>query len=136
MSSPVTALVVETNYLIASAIENPLTKSGFKVVVALDEAEAREAIVSYDIAVAIIDFSLRHGGPDALVSQLDAARVPYIFCTAASAEEVEEHFPGARVLEKPFGDDLLLSLVAEAARYGSEPLHSRTLDASPIPVPL
>jgi len=126
MSSQVTALVVETNYLIASAIEKPLIESGFKVVVALDEAQAREAILSHDIGVAIIDFRLPYAGPEGLVAQLDAARVPYIFCTGASTEEVVEHFPSARVLEKPFGDDLLLSLVSEATRAASQRLPGST----------
>ena len=36
-----TALVVETNYVVASVIEGTLAQSGFRVVVALDEKEAR-----------------------------------------------------------------------------------------------
>lgn len=113
MSNKVTALVVETNYLIASAIEMPLAKDGFEVVIASDDKHARETLGSRRFDIAIIDFRLQHGGPDGLVAQLEAQSIPYFFCTAASAEEVSEHFPGARVVEKPFGDDALLSLVAE-----------------------
>lgn len=113
MSSPVTALVVETNFLIASAIEMPLAKGGFDVIIASDDKQARESLASRRFDIAIIDFRLQHGDPDGLVAQLEAQSIPYVFCTAASAEEVSEHFPGARVVEKPFGDDALLSLVTE-----------------------
>jgi len=119
MSNPVTALVVETNYLIASAIEMPLAQGGFEVVIAGDDEAAREALTSRTIDIAIIDFRLQHGGPDGLVARLEARSVPYVFCTAASSEEVSEHFPGARVVEKPFGDDALLSLVMELVREPS-----------------
>lgn len=115
MTNQVTALVVETNYLIAAAIELPLAANGFTVVVAITEAEIKAAIAEQEIGIAIVDFRLQHGGPEGLVAQLTAAGIPYIFCTAASTAEVVEHFPGARVLEKPFGDDMLLLLVAEAA---------------------
>ncbi len=108
-----TALVVETNYLVASVIESPLTQSGFRVVVAFDGDEARAALAADSFQIAIIDFRLQHGGPDGLVAQLTAAGVPYVFCTAASTNEVIESFPGARVVQKPFGDDMLLFVVAE-----------------------
>lgn len=120
MTSPVTALVVETNYLIAAAIELPLAAKGFAVVVAITEAEIKAAIAERDISIAIVDFRLQHGGPEGLVAQLTAAGIPYIFCTAASTAEVVEHFPGAWVLEKPFGDDMLLSLVEDAARVAAD----------------
>jgi len=113
MNKRLTALVVETNYLIASAIEVPLTDKGYKVIIAVNDAEIRAALATNDIQIAIIDFRLQHGGPDSLVAWLGAARVPYIFCTAATSDEVVEHFPGARVVEKPFGDDLLLSIVSQ-----------------------
>lgn len=113
MTDHLTALVVETNYLIASAIEAPLAQHGFTVVVATSDEEAYQVLASNRIQIAIIDFRLQHGGPDGLVKRLEAASIPYVFCTAASTEEVIEHFPGARVVEKPFGDDMLLLLVAE-----------------------
>jgi len=113
MENHATALVVETNYLIAAAVETPLMQSGFHVVVAINETEVLEAFATYSIQIAIIDFRLQYGDADGLVAKLKAANIPYIFCTAASSEEVAEHFPGARVVEKPFGDDMLLSLVTE-----------------------
>lgn len=116
MSPFFTALVVETNYLVASAIEDPLTDSGYRVIVATNDDEAAEALADQSIDVAIIDFRLQHGDAGGLVARLSAAAVPYIFCTAASSEEVVESFPGARVIEKPFPDEALLSLVDQVVR--------------------
>lgn len=119
MSKNVTVLVVETNYLIASAIESPLAEAGFKVVVAVTDDEVVTALNNERIHVSVIDYRLQHGGPEGLVSRLHKAGIPYIFCTSASTQEVVEHFPNARVVEKPFGDDLLLSLVAELVELQS-----------------
>jgi DNA-binding NtrC family response regulator len=129
MNNPVTALVVETNYLIASAIEVPLTAKGFKVIVAVNDAEIQAAIATNVIQIAIIDFRLQHGGPDGLVARLEAAKVPYIFCTAATSAEVAEHFPGARVVEKPFGDDMLWSVVSQAVSGASPSGHGPPAEA-------
>lgn len=114
MTSHVTALVIETNYLIASAIEVPLTDHGFKVIIAITEAEIRAAIATSQIQIAIIDFRIHHSSPGGLIAWLDAAKVPYVFCTAATTAEVVKHFPGSRIIEKPFVTDQLLSLVAQA----------------------
>lgn len=121
-----TALVVETNYLIAAAIEGPLAAAGYQVVVAINQAETEAAITEQHIEVAIIDFRLQHGGPEGLVARLTAAGIPYVFCTAATTAEVLEHFPGARVVEKPIVDAELLALVAEAARGPAVPPGSLT----------
>ena len=118
---PKTALVVETNYLIASVIESPLIASGFQVVVATDEDEARTAIATHGFDIAILDFRLQHGGPEGLVAQLQVAGIPYVFCTASSTAEVVEHFPGARVIEKPFGDDMLLFIVTDVIAGAEAP---------------
>lgn len=115
MAAQLLALVVETNYLIASAIEVPLAESGYLVVVATSEEETHAALAENRIDIAIIDFRLQHGDADGLVARLTAAGTPYIFCTAATAQEVVEHFPGARVIEKPFLDSTLLAAVSEAA---------------------
>lgn len=117
------ALVVETNFLVASAIEDPLAQAGYTVVVATTVDEARAAIASYQIDVAIIDFRLQHGAADGLLARLAAAGIPYLFCTAATSAEVTENFPGARVIEKPFLDSMLIAAVSQvaAAGRGSEP---------------
>ena len=114
-----TALVVETNYLVASSVEGPLLGAGFRVIVALDAEEAKTAISTHQLAVAVIDFRLQHGGPEGLVELLRAAEVPYVFCTASSTTEVVESFPGARVVEKPFGDDILLMVVTEVVNFAT-----------------
>jgi CheY-like chemotaxis protein len=107
-----TAMVVETNYLIASVIEAPLLQSGFEVVIATSSEEALQVLTARQVHLALIDFRVEHSGADGLVARLQQLGVPYIFCTAASFEEVHEHFPNARVMPKPFSDEDLLAAVA------------------------
>ncbi|WP_162247983.1 response regulator [Devosia sp. Root413D1] len=111
-SPPSTALVVETNYLIASVIEAPLLSAGYQVAIAADPDEAFALLDTRDIGLALIDFRLQHGEPEGLVALLRQRGIPFIFCTAASVEEVFEHFPNTRVMLKPFSDQELLTAVA------------------------
>jgi len=99
-------------FLIASAIEAPLLSAGYRVVIATNLAEALALLSAGPIHIAVIDFRLQYAEPDGLVAALKRDDIPFIFSTAASVEEVCEHFPSARVMEKPFTDDNLLSAVA------------------------
>ena len=105
-------MVVETNYLIASVIEAPLVSAGYRVTIATDIDEAFALLAGQRIHLAVIDFRLQHAEPEGLVARLRQEGVPFIFCTAASVEEVFEHFPDARVMPKPFSDHDLLTAVA------------------------
>lgn len=107
-----TAMVVETNFLIASVIKSPLVNAGYRVAIATDQAEAFAVLDAQHVHLAVIDFRLQHGGPGGLVAELKQRNVPFIFCTAATVEEVCEHFPDARVMLKPFSDEDLLAAVA------------------------
>jgi len=116
--SGLTAMVVETNYLIASVIEAPLLSAGYRVTIATDIDEAFALLAGQRIQLAVIDFRLQHAEPEGLVARLRQEGVPFIFCTAASVEEVFEHFPDARVMPKPFSDQDLLAAVAELVHSG------------------
>ncbi|RYE49817.1 MAG: response regulator [Hyphomicrobiales bacterium] len=109
---PRTAIVVETNFLIASVIEAPLVSAGYRVLIATEPEEAFALMDAHEVHLALIDFRLHHAEPEGLVAKLKQRGIPFIFCTAASVEEVFEHFPDARVMEKPFSDDELLAAVA------------------------
>lgn len=108
---PRTAMVVETNFLIASVIETPLLNAGYRVAIATDPTEAFALLETQQVHLALIDFRLQHAEPDGLVNCLKRQGIPFIFCAAASIEEVFEHFPDARVMPKPFSDDELLAAV-------------------------
>jgi len=99
-----TALVVETNYLIASVIQRPLARQGYTVLIATSPAEADGLIADGGIDIALIDFRLQHREPGGVVGKLKQTKIPSIFCTAASPDEVAEKFPGVIVLAKPFSD--------------------------------
>ncbi len=105
-------MVVETNYLIASVIEAPLLGAGYRVIIATDPDEAFALLDREAVHLALIDFRLQHAEPEGLVARLTQQGIPFIFCTAASIEEVVEHFPDARVMPKPFSDQALLAAVA------------------------
>lgn len=109
---PRTALVVETNYLIAAVIEAPLLKAGYQVAIATGPDEAVALLEANKVHLALIDFRLQNAEPDGLVTELKQRAVPFLFYTAASTEEVCEHFPDARVISKPCSDDDLLAAVA------------------------
>lgn len=102
-------MVVEPNFLIASAIESPLVNAGYRVVIATDRAESFAILEAQQVHLALIDFRLEHAEPEGLVAGLKQRGIPFIFCTAASLEEVFEHFLGARVMPKPFSDEELLA---------------------------
>lgn len=104
-------MVVETNFLIASVLETPLVNAGYRVLMATDPAEAHAFLDTQQVHLALIDFRLQHAEPDGLVASLKRRDIPFIFCTAASVEEVYEHFPDAPVMPKPFSDDDLLAAV-------------------------
>jgi len=114
-SLPSTALVVETNYLVASVIEAPLANAGYRVLIATDPVEALSYLDRQCVNLAVIDYRLQHAEPDGLVAALTRRGIPFVFCTAASAEEVLENFPGARVMQKPFSDEDLLNAISTLA---------------------
>jgi len=111
------ALIVETNFLVASVIEAPLVAAGYAVAIATNTDEAFAVLATGVVSLALIDFRLQHGGPDGLVAALSNRNVPFIFCTAASLEEVHEHFPNTRVVPKPFSDEALLLAVSELVAH-------------------
>ena len=121
-----TALVVETNYLIASVIELPLARASYEVLIATTPEEAFAFLDNRIVHLAVIDFRLQHAGPDGLVAKLKARGVPFIFCTAASPEEVVEHFPEARVVAKPFSDQELLAAVVALTATGVSEARTQT----------
>jgi len=107
-----TTVVVEPNYLIASVIEGPLAEAGYRVIIASDLAEALTILTTRQVQAALIDFQLQHGEPEGLVAMLKQRGIPFIFCTAASIEEVYEHFPDAKVMTKPFSDADVVAAVS------------------------
>lgn len=111
-------MVLEANYLIASGLQEPLAKAGFEVAIATDPDEAFTLLEARNVHLALIDFRLQHAEPDGLVTKLKQRAIPFIFYTAATAEEVFEHFPDARVILKPCTDDDLMAAVSALVSNG------------------
>lgn len=105
------ALVLDDQYLIASAIEAFLSDSGYETVMALSEQEALDAIASRQFDVAIVDYHLGSGTSDGVIARLQAAGTPFAICTGSIADDLSERHPGVAVICKPFAEgDIALAV--------------------------
>lgn len=96
-----------------------LLKAGYRVAVPIDVDEAMALLDGQNVQLAPVDFRLQHAEPDGLVARLNGYGIPLIFCTAASLEEVREHFPEVSILQRPFNDDDLLAVATLVSPQGS-----------------
>lgn len=114
--SPLVALVVDDEFLIAVELEAILIGGGYHVLSAVNVAEARNLASLRPIDVAVLDFRMGAGAVD-FARDLQARGVPTLFCTGSTLDEVHAVFPAASVIAKPFsGDDLLASVKAAIGR--------------------
>ena len=114
--SPLVALVVDDEFLIAVELEAILTAGGYHVLSAVNVTEARHLASLRPIDVAVLDFRMGAGAVD-FARELQARGVPTLFCTGSTLDEVHAVFPATPVIAKPFSsDDLLASVKAAIGR--------------------
>jgi DNA-binding response OmpR family regulator len=109
--SPLVALVVDDEFLIAVELEAILTGGGYHVLSAVSVTEARTLASLRTIDVAVLDFRMGVGAID-FARDLEARGIPLLFCTASTLDEVHAVFPAAPVVAKPFSGSELLARVA------------------------
>jgi two-component system, response regulator PdtaR len=109
--SPLVALVVDDEFLIAVELEAILTGAGYHVLSAVSVAEARNLVSLGSIDVAVLDFRMGAGALD-FARELQALGVPLLFCTGSTLDEVHAVFPAVPVVAKPFSGSELLAGVA------------------------
>lgn len=110
--SKLRVLVLENEPLIASLLVDWLDELGCEPigpVAALPDALARIASESFDGA--IVDVSLDGGEAYPCGDALLARGVPFAFTTGHDKGAVEDRFPGATVLSKPFDFNAVKTLV-------------------------
>ena len=98
-------LLVEDDALIAALFEDMFLDAGATIIGPILTCEdALLAIANYRPDVASLDWSLLDGTSQPVAEALAAMGVPFLFITGNPVEDVQEHFPGSLVLEKPIFD--------------------------------
>ena len=108
-----TALVVDDEYLIASMIEDILSRRGIDVVTATRSDEATEVLKGRKVDFALIDYQMRSVPSESLWTELMRLGIPFAFCTGSVAADMAARFPGIMIVAKPFGEDEI-NLAADA----------------------
>lgn len=119
MTASKNILVIEDEAVIAMDMESTLTELGHTVTLAMDADEARQAVQAGGIDLAVVDFHLKDGTSQQLVSELRAAQIAFVICSGSAAfEELGEMFRNATFLPKPFTTDgLVEAIAAESSRF-------------------
>jgi PAS domain S-box-containing protein len=106
-------MIVEDEALVAMALRDTLDDLGFSIVGPFSRiSEAMIALRSNHIDAAVLDVNLGGELIYPLADVLTAARVPFVFITGYSAEEIERRYAHVPILQKPIEADALKSLFA------------------------
>ncbi|WAJ28836.1 response regulator [Antarcticirhabdus aurantiaca] len=110
-------LVVEDNMIIALDAEQMLLDCGMaNVFTAASVAQARRIIETEELGVALLDVNLGNETSFALVGDLKARAVPFVFVTGyGEAVELPAEASGAEAVKKPFAGPTLVEALARAA---------------------
>ena len=112
MTSPAarrTALVVDDEFLIATMIEDILTREGVDVLTAMRTDDAVNYLRDRKVDFALIDYQMHASSSEALWTELKARDIPFAFCTGSALGEMGERFPGVLIIGKPFGEEEILN---------------------------
>lgn len=112
-------LVIEDEAIIALAMETVLIQAGYECISVGTFEAATSALSSQDFVGCILDYHL-HGHPTvALAEELKVRNVPFVLCSGTSPVDLPAVFQGVPFVDKPFGDDALLSALRLAVAYRS-----------------
>ena len=108
-------LVVEDEPLVAMLTCEHLERLGYAVVGPIsDFDQARGAISSEAIDMAVLDVNLAGKPVYPIAAQLRARGVPFIFLTGFSGESIDRDFGDAGVVSKPIDQNALAAAVSQA----------------------
>ena len=105
-----TALIVDDEYLIASMIEEILTRQGVTVVTATRPDEAHAYLAERKVDFALIDYQMRATPSEEIWTALQEKQIPFAFCTGSLAAEMHSRFPGITIIPKPFSEDTIIEV--------------------------
>jgi CheY-like chemotaxis protein len=109
-------LVLEDQFLIALDIQNILEAAG-AIATSVADADAALTLLSgaerFDLA--IVDVQLGDTGTSAEVTRrLVELGVPFVFLTGMRKDDVQAHYPGTPVVEKPYVAGALIEALLRA----------------------
>lgn len=105
-----TALIVDDEYLIASMIEEILSRRGVTVLTATRPDEAQAHLADKKVDFALIDYQMRSQPSEAVWTALMQKQIPFAFCTGSLAAEMHSRFPGIMIVPKPFSEDTIIEV--------------------------
>jgi CheY-like chemotaxis protein len=112
--SPGSVLVVEDDGLLTLMLEDLLIGEGATEVVACrSAAEALAQLEWRGFDCAILDIAMHGGTTYELADLLASRRVPFMFCTGFSANEIEARHRARPLLSKPYGDSDFRAALAQ-----------------------
>jgi CheY-like chemotaxis protein len=124
-SEKIHVLVVEDEFLIAEWVAESLTEQGFDVRTASNAGEALRQLASEPIDVLMTDINLPGGMDGAALARRAremSPQLPVIYASARVATlAAEARVPGALVLRKPYGLEMLGQAIAGAVQSVRRP---------------
>lgn len=122
MSEGRNILVVEDEYFLASDLARLLGERGIHVVGPVASlTEAARIAESGGIDCAILDINLRGQTVFPVADRLRAADIPFLFATGYGRAAIPDRFADIPHLEKPYGAERVLPLVAAAMQSAAAP---------------
>lgn len=111
-------LIVEDEFLVASALEMVIGAMGHEVVGNVPTIEA--ALASLNGVplpdVAIVDLNLRGRSSEPVAEELQRRRIPFLFATGYDIDDdLKRRFPAALWLRKPYADRQVKQALAALA---------------------
>lgn len=116
---PKTVLIIDDEMIICLDLQTQLEGLGHRAIIAPTYAEATRIIATEKLDLAILDW--HHGGlsGEKFAQALRAKRVPFIFCSGSTQEELVAAFPGVPLVPKPYRNGQLVSALEIAAAQGA-----------------
>lgn len=107
-------LVVEDDYYLAADEVSLLTEAGATVVGCTgDPEEAANLIGNQHIDFALVDINLGQGPAFDTARALNKHNIPFLFTTGYDPESIPVEFRDNPRLGKPFGNQMLLSMIEQ-----------------------
>jgi DNA-binding NtrC family response regulator len=120
MPTPI-ILIVEDEALIALELEDCFRDRGYEVAVAAFTETAISRIEAGGINFCVLDYNLRGSAATSVAEALHARGVPFVICSGSPAPFLHNLFEGVPILSKPFDENALEAIVAQA--LGRPALH-------------
>lgn len=116
-------LVVEDDFLIADDFSRRLAGRGAQIIGPAATLDAARAALGdgEDVDVAVLDINLRGTLVFPFAQHLEAAGIPFLFCTGYGEDPISECFRDVTRFEKPLSHQSFSEMVQKIARLVASP---------------